>query len=202
MDVSDLMEHDDGGDDDVCGALTKRLEQCKNTYKVFNFSHIIVTGCAVDIMDSSFRLIIDGMYRRTKSHCKTVEESDAYRQRLCKLYLTYLERGLARVDRLESTLADVLAVDHPHVAGDASGRLAELRAKVTERTKRLHSLLALRQRLKTDTVVSDWVISKVEPTVYKAESDQATMKKVSTDDVQTIWNNLKRVKESSLLNLD
>lgn len=200
MDISEPMEHDNGGD--VCEALAERLERCEDMHKVFDFSHVIVTGCVVDIMDSSFRSIIDGMYRRTKSHCKTDEESEAYRQRLCKLYLTYLERGLARMDRLEPTLADILTVERS-TDSDVGDRLAELRAKVDERRKRVQGLLALRQRLKTDTVLAAWVISKVEPIVDKADSDLATMKNVSPNYVQTVFNNFKDIEQLILLlNLD
>uniref|UniRef100_A0A2S2NTS5 Uncharacterized protein n=1 Tax=Schizaphis graminum TaxID=13262 RepID=A0A2S2NTS5_SCHGA len=183
-------------DDNICESFAKRLKESENTYKVFGFSHIIIIGSITDIMDTSIRGIIDGMYRKTKSHCKTDEEVEMYRQRLCKLYLTYLEKGLVNIERLEPKLSDILTVNVENPVGNSSDRLNELRTKVAERTKRLQSLLALQSRLKTDTVLAEWVISKVGPSVHEAEKDLSNMKCVSPNDVESILNSLNRMKNS------
>jgi len=173
--------------------LTKRLEESENTYKLYGFSHIIIIRSVVDIMDTSFRKIIDGMYRRTKSHCKTDEEVELYRQRLCKLYLTFVKRGLANVERLEPKLSTILTVEVENSTVNLNDRLIELKNKIAERTKRVQSLLALQHRLKTNTILAEWVISKVEPIVYKAETDFTNLENVSPNSVQSILNSLNRI---------
>lgn len=183
--------------------LMKRLKESENTYKLFGFSHIIIIGSIADIVDSSFRSIIDGMYRRTKSHCKTDEESELYKQRLCELYLRYLRKGLVHVDRLEPRLASILAVKVERPAESPSNRLAALRKKVTERTRRVQSLLAMQSRLKTDIVMAEWVNSKVEPIVNKAEKEIGNIESVSPNDFAFMVNRLNRVKNVfSLLELN
>jgi len=183
-------------DDNICESFAKRLQESENTYKVFGFSHIIIIGSIADIMDTSIRAIIDGMYRKTKLHCKTDEEVEVYRKRLCKLYLTYLEKGLVNIERLEPKLSDILSVNVENPVGNSSDKLNELKTKVAERTKRLQSLLALQSRLKTDTVLAEWVISKVGPSVHEAEKDLSNMKCVSPNDVESILNSLNRMKNS------
>lgn len=183
-------------EDNLCEELENRLKESVNTYKVFGFSHIIIIGSITDIMDSSFRSIIDGMYRRTKSHCKTDEEVEIYRQRLCKLYLSYVRKGLASIDCLEPKLANILTVKVEKPVEDTSVRLAKLRTMIAERTKRVQSLLALQSRLKTDTVLAEWVISKVEPTLFETEKDLGNAKCVSPNDFLSIFNSLNRIKNS------
>lgn len=183
--------------------LVKRLKESKNAYKLFGFSHIIIIGSIADIMDSSFRSIIDSMYRRTKSHCKTNEESVLYKQRLCELYLRYLRKGLVHVDRLEPRLANILAVKVERPAESPSNRLAALRKKVAERTRRIQSLLSMQSRLKTDIVMAEWVNSKVEPIVYEAEKEIDNIESVSPNDFVSMVNSLNRVKNvSNLLELN
>lgn len=174
--------------------LAERLKEAENAYKLFGFSHFIITGSIADIMDSSFRLIIDGMYRRTKSHCKSNEESQLYKQSLCKLYLTCLQKGLAHVDRLEPKLAKVLAVNVERPA--VSNRLALLRKTVAEKTKRVQSLLMIQSHLKTDVIMAEWVNSKVEPIVYEAEKEISNIECVSTNDFASMVNSLNRVKNA------
>jgi len=183
-------------EDNVCEELAKRLKQSENTYKAFGFSHVIIIGSIADIMDTSIRGIIDSMYRKTKLHCKTDEEVEVYRQRLCKLYLIYLKKSLANIDCLEPKLADILTVNVENPIEKFSDRLAELRTRVAQRTKRLQSLLALQNRLKTDTVLAEWVISKVGPAVHEAEKDLSNMEYVSSNDVASILNSLNRMKTS------
>jgi len=191
MDVNEMEDVDN-----VCEHFAKRLKESENTYKVFGFSHIIIIGSIADIMDTSIRAIIDGMYRKTKLHCKTDEEIEAYRRRLCTLYLTYLKKGLANIEHLEPKLADILTVDVENPVEKSNDRLNELKIKVSERTKRLQSLLALQSRLKTDTVMAEWVISKVGPSVHEAEKDLSNIKCVSPNEVESILNSLNRMKNS------
>lgn len=183
-------------EDDVCQELTKRLKESEKSYKVFSFSHVIITSSVVDIMDTSLRTIMDGMFRRTKSHCKTEQEIEMYRQRLCKLYLAYIKKGLAIVDCLEPKLAKILIVKEEAPSESLNDRLNTLRMKVAERTKRLQSLLALQSRLKTDTVLAEWVISKAEPIVHEAKQNLDNMECVSSKDVSSILNSLNRMKNS------
>lgn len=201
MDTDDngLMEVDISemnAEDYVCQELTKRLKESEKSYKVFDFSHVIITGSVVDIMDTFLRSVIDSMFRRTKLHCKTEQETEMYRQRLCKLYLAYVNKGLAIVDCLEPKLAKILIVKEEAHSENLNDRLATLRIKVAERTKRLQSLLALQSRLKTDTVLAEWVISKAEPVVYEAEKNLSNMECVSPKDVLSILNSLNRMKNS------
>lgn len=176
--------------------FANRLKGSVNSYKVFGFSHIVVIGSIADILDSSLRTIIDGMYRRTKIHCKTEEESELYRQRLCKLYLTYFKKGLANVDRLEPKLAKILTVQVESPNESLADRLAALRIKVAERTKRVQSLLALQNRMKTDTVFTEWIISKVEHPIYEAQKELANVECVSPNDFASGKNNLDRLKNA------
>lgn len=174
--------------------LAKRLKESENTYKLFGFSHIIVIGSITDIMDSSFRSIIDGMYRRTKSHCKSDQEAELYQQQLCKLYLTCLKKGLTHVDLLEPKLAKILAVKLDSPVDSLADKLAALRQKVAERTRRVQSLLAMQNRLKTDIVMAEWVISKVEPNLYEAEKEIANIECVSPNNFDSVVNSLNHVK--------
>lgn len=187
----DSYEEEDGAE---CKELVRRLKESENSYKLFGFSHVIIIGSITNVMDSTLRLIMDGMYRRTKSHCKTDLERDHYQQQLCKLYLTYLKNGLAHIDLLEPKLARILSVKTENPNKNTSEKLADLRAKVAERTKRVQSLTALQSRLKTDFVMAEWVISKVEPILNKAENDLAAIECISSDDVSSILNNLNRAK--------
>lgn len=198
MDDNNLMELDNGemNVEDVCQELTKRLKESEKSFKVFGFSHVIITGSIVDIMDTSFRTIIDGMFRRTKSHCKTEQETEIYRQRLCKLYLAYVNKGLPIVDCLEPKLAKILTVKEEISSESLNDRLASLKTKIAKRTNRLQSLMALQSRLKTDTVLAEWVISKAEPIVYEAEKNLGDMEYVSPKDVLSILNTLNRMKNS------
>lgn len=199
MDDNNLMELDISeinSEDIVCQELTKRLKESEKSYKVFGFSHIIITGSVVDLMDTSFRTIIDGMFRRTKTHCITEQETEMYRKQLCKLYLAYVKKGLNIVDCLEPKLAKILTVNEEAPSGSLNARLTTLRTKVAERTKRLQSLLALQNRLRTDTVLAEWVISKAEPIVYEAEKNLSNIKCVSPKDVLSILNSLNRMKNS------
>lgn len=180
-------------DDDVeCEELTKRLAESENTYKLYGFSHIIIIRSVVDIMDTSFRQIIDGMYRRTKSHCKTDSEVELYRKGLCKLYLTYVKRGLANVERLEPKLSKILTVKVESSTENLSDRLIELREKVAKQTIRFQSLLALQNHLKTNTILAEWVISKTEPIVHEAEKDLVNLKNISLNGV-SILNRLNHI---------
>lgn len=183
-------------EDNIYEELQIRLKESVNTYKVFGFSHIIIIGSVTDIMDSSLRSIIDGMYRRTKSHCKTDEEVEIYRQRLCKLYLSYFKKGLAKVDCLEPKLANILSVTIEKPIKNINDRIVDLRTMVAERTKRVQSLLALQSRLKTDTVLAEWVISKVEPILFETEKNLGNTKCVSPNDFLSIFNCLNRIKNS------
>lgn len=184
----------------MCVEFAKRLQESENTYKVFGFSHVIIIGSIADIMDTSIRAILDGMFRKTKLHCKTDEEVEVYRQRLCKLYLTYLKKGLENIDRLEPKLADTLIVNVEKPVEKFSDRLNELRSKVAQRTKRLQSLRALQSRLKTDTVLAEWVISKVGPAVHEAEKDLSSVKCVTPNVINSVLLSLNRVKDSLKLN--
>jgi len=190
------MDNNEMEDDNVCDEFAKRLKESENTYKVFGFSHVIIVGSIADIMDSSIRAIIDGMYRKTKLHCKTDEEVEVYRQRLCKLYLTYVKKGLDNVDRLEPKLAETLIVNVEKPVEEFRDRLDELRTKVAQRTKRLQSLVALQSRLKTDTVLAEWVISKVGPAVHEAEKDLSDVKCIAPDVIHSILLGLNRMKDS------
>jgi|UniRef100_A0A2S2R2G2 hypothetical protein len=183
-------------DENVYQELENRVKGSVNSYKVFGFSHIVVIGSVADIMDSSLRTIIDGMFRRTKTHCKNEEESELYRQRLCKLYLTYFRKGLVNVDLLEPKLAKILTVQVESPNECLADRLAALRLKVAERTKRVKSLLALQSRLKTNTVFAEWTISKVEQPIYEAQKELANVECVSPDDFTFIKNNLNRLRNS------
>lgn len=180
----------------VCNELVKRLKESEKSYKVFGFSHIIIIGSIADLMDTSFRTTIDGMFRRTKSHCKTDEETELYRQNLCKLYLTYLQRGLCNIDCLEPKLSTILTVKEECSIETVQNRLIKLRTKVAERTKRFQSLIALQNRLKTNTVLAEWIFSKVEPTVCEAEKNLANIQIESHDDIVSILSNLNRLKNS------
>jgi len=173
-------------DEKACKELTERLEESENTYKLYGFSHIIIIRSVVDIMDTSFRQIIDGMYRRTKSHCKTDREVELYRQGLCKLYLTYLKRGLANVECLEPKLSKILTVKVENSSENLNDRLAELREKVAEKTIRFQSLLALQNHLKTNMILAEWVISKAEPIVHNVEKDLANLKNISLTGVSVL----------------
>lgn len=176
--------------------FANRLKESVNCYKVFGFSHIVVIGSIADILDSSLRTILDGMYRRTKTHCKTEEESEVYRQRLCKLYLTYLRKGLANVDRLEPKLAKILTVQVESPNESLTDRLASLRMMVAERTKRAQSLVALQSRMKTEAVFAEWVISKVEQPIYEAQKELAEVECLSPADFASSKNNLNRLRDS------
>jgi len=190
------MNRNEMEEENVCEEFVKRLQESENTYKVFGFSHVIIIGSIADIMDSSIRAIIDGMYRKTKLHCKTDEEVEVYRQRLCKLYLTYLKNGLYNVDRLEPKLANILFVNVEKPVEKLNDRLEDLRTKVSQRTKRLQSLLALQSRLKTDTVLAEWVISKVGPAVHEAEKDLSSVKCIAPNVIHSILLSLNRMKDS------
>ncbi|KAL5242354.1 hypothetical protein ACI65C_009764 [Semiaphis heraclei] len=190
------MEQNEMEEENVCEEFAKRLQESENTYKVFGFSHVIIIGSIADIMDSSIRAIIDGMYRKTKLHCKTDVEIEVYRQRLCKLYLTYLKNGLDSVDRLEPKLADILIVNVEKPIEKFNDRLDELRTKVAQRTKRLQSLLALQSRLKTDTVLAEWVISKVGPAVHEAEKDLSNVKCIDPNVIHSKLLRLNHMKDS------
>lgn len=194
------MDCNEVEEDNVCVEFAKRLQESENTYKVFGFSHVIIIGSIADIMDTSIRAILDGMFRKTKLHCKTDEEVEVYRQRLCKLYLTYLKKGLENIDRLEPKLADTLIVNVEKPVEKFSDRLNELRSKVAQRTKRLQSLRALQSRLKTDTVLAEWVISKVGPAVHEAEKDLSSVKCVTPNVINSVLLSLNRVKDSLKLN--
>lgn len=175
MDNCFEMEHDG-----VYGEqLEKRLRESENTYKVFGFTHIILIGSIADIMDSSMRKILDGMYRKTKIHCKTEKEAELYRQQLCKLYLNQTKRSLAYIDYLEPKLSKVLTVKIEQPVENVHERLVKLRAKVAERTKRVQSLLVMQNLLKTDTVMAEWVVSKVEHFVHEAEKDLGSIKETN-----------------------
>lgn len=181
---------------DVQDELAKRLKESEKSYKVFGFTHIIVIGYIADLMDSSFRTNIDAMFRRTKSHCKTDEEVDLYRQNLCKLYLTYLQRGLVNIDSLEPKLATILTVKEESPIETVQKRLIKLRTKVADRMKRFQSLLALQVRLKNNTILAKWTMSKVEPIVKEAENDLANIQIEPHDDIVSILNNLNSLKSS------
>jgi len=114
-----------------------------------------------------------------------------------------LRKGLVHVDRLEPRLASILAVKVERPAESPSNRLAALRKKVTERTRRVQSLLAMQSRLKTDIVMAEWVNSKVEPIVNKAEKEIGNIESVSPNDFAFMVNRLNRVKNVfSLLELN
>lgn len=183
------MDHNKTRDGNSFKELTKRLKESENTYKLFGFSHFIITRSIADIMDSTLRITIDNMYRKTKHHCKTNEESELYRQQLCKLYLMYMKKGLVNVEILEPKLFNILivSVDKP------VKNLDELRAKIAQRMKRVQSLLSLQSLMKTDTVLAEWVISKVEPSVHEAENDLANLGSVSPNNV-SILSSLNRMK--------
>lgn len=183
-------------DENESQEFANRLKGSVNSYKVFGFSHIVVISSITDIMDSSLRSIIDGMYRRTKAHCKTEEESELYRQCLCKLYLAYFRKGLVNVDRLEPKLADILTVQVESPNESLTDRLAALRLKVAERTKRVQSLLALQSRMKTDTVFTEWIISKVEQPLRESKNKLANKEHFSLDDFEKGKNNLNRLRDS------
>lgn len=182
--------------DNVCDEFAKLLEKSNNTYKVFGFSHVIIINSIADIMDTAIRTIIDGMYRKTKLHCKNDAESKVYRERLGKLYLTYLERGLTNIDCLEPKLADILTVNIENSVPKCSRRLSELRTKVAQRSKRLQSLFALQSRMKTDTVLAEWVISKVGPAIHEAKKDLSNLEYVSSNDIVSIPTSLKHIENS------
>lgn len=183
-------------DNSVCEELFQRLKKSENTYKLFGFSHVIIIGSIADIMDTSIRVIIDGMYRKTKLHCKSDEELEVYRQRLCKLYLTYLAKGLMNVDHLEPKLADILVVNVENPSEKFTNKLDELRLKVAQRTRRLQGLLALQNRLKTDSVLAEWVISKVGPSVHDAEKNISDIEWISPLSVDSILHSMNYLKNS------
>jgi len=137
------------------------------------------------------------MYRRTKSHCKTDEEAELYRQQLCKLYLIYLRKGIACVDRLEPVLSNILRVKKDNSINiSTNDRLGELRKKVAERTIRIQSLLMMQNRLKTENKMADMVIFKSEPIVYKAEKELTNIKCVSSNDILSDIKRLNRVRNT------
>ncbi|VVC24456.1 Hypothetical protein CINCED_3A024587 [Cinara cedri] len=172
MDNSNEMDHDGMYDQQ----LEKRLRESENTYKVFGFTHIILIGSIADIVNSSMRKTFECMYRKTKKYCKTENEVELYRQQLCKLYLNHMQRGLGYIDRLEPKLSKVLTVKMKHPVENIQERLLKLRAKVAERTKRVQSLLMLQNLLKTDTIMAEWIVSKVEHSVHEAEIDLSRIK--------------------------
>lgn len=190
-----FLMNNDVMDVNVYSELSKRLNESEKSHKVFGFSHIIVIDSITNIMDTSFRTVIDGMFRRTKLHCKTDEEAELYRQNLCKLYLSYIQRGLTNIDSLEPKLSKILTVEEKNYI-ENKDRLSSMRTKVAEQTKRVQSLLALQSRLKSNTVLAEWIISKVEPTVYEAEKDLANIQSESQDDIESILNNLNHIKNS------
>jgi len=118
---------------------------------------------------------------------------ELYRQRLGKLYLTYVKRGLANVERLEPKLSKILTVKVENTNENLNDILAELKKKVAERTKRFHSLLALQHRLKINIILAEWVISKVEPIVHNAEKDLANLENISSNSVTSILSSLNRI---------
>lgn len=187
------MDHNEMGNDYSCKELMKRLKESENTYKLFGFSHFIIIHSIADIMDSILRTTINNMYVKTKLHCKTDEEAEFYRHQLCKLYLVYMEKGLANVESLEPKLFKILNVKVENTIENLNERLAVLRTKVAQRTKRVQSLLALQNRMKTDTVLAEWVISKVEPSVHDAENDLVNLECVSPNNV-SILSSLNRMK--------
>jgi len=187
------MDHNKTGDDNSFKELTKRLKESENTYKLFQFSHFIIIRSIADIMDSTLRITIDNMYRKTKLHCKTDEEAELYRQQLCKLYLMYMKKGLINIENVEPKLFNILIVNVDKPVENLNKRLDELRAKIAQRMKRVQSLLSLQSRMKTDTVLAEWVISKVEPSVHEAENDLANLGSVSPNNV-SILSSLNRMK--------
>lgn len=188
-----MMDHNEMVNDYSCKELMKRLKESENTYKLFGFSHFIIIHSIADIMDSTLRITIDKMYLKTKLHCKTDEEVEFYRQQLCKLYLAYMEKGLANIENLEPKLFKILSVKVENPIENLNERLAVLRTKVVQRMKRVQSLLALQSRMKTDIVLAEWVISKVEPSVHDAENDFANLECVSPNNI-TILSSLNRMK--------
>lgn len=190
MDISIEMEHDCA----YSQQLEKRLRETENTYKVFGFTHIILIGSIADIVDTTMRKTFDGMYRKTKIHCKSENETEHYRQQLCKLYLNHAKRGLAYIDNLEPKLSKIMTVKMEHPVESVQERLVALRAKVAERTKRAQSLLVLQNILKTDTIMVEWVVSKVEHFIHESEEDLGSIKQnkvISPNDFVDSLNHLK-----------
>lgn len=190
MDIDSKME------DKECYELKKRLEEAENCYKVFGFSHIIIIGSLADIMDVTFRKNVDVMFRKTKTHCKTKEETELYRQQLCRLYLTYAERALTVSSCLEPKLAQILKVEVDKPNENLDDKILALKKKKNELTKRIQSLLTLQSRMKTEMVYAEWIISKVEPSIYAAEKDIASMEYVSSNNVESILTSLSRMRNA------
>lgn len=176
--------------------LVKRLKDAEDSYKVYGFSHVIVTASLVDIMDTSYRKGIDGMYRKTKVHSQNPEEAEKYRQLLCKLYLLYIERSLKVISFAEPKLSSVLKVEVETPTQNTNEKLMKLRALVSEKTKRIQSLTVLHNLLKTDTVLAEWVVFKVEPIVREAEKDLPVIENISQNTVMTTLNSLHRIKNA------